>query len=231
MRGYLNQVLEYLPDRLAEPPWKGRCRMEGLDGVLRARQNGRPVILAFFHFSAYRLARIWLRSAGVPAAALLGGKAESRAKVDRLSDQLSPFPEVPTVFYQDQLREVNAFLAGRNTLLIALDAAAGKQMNVPVCAGWIHHMATGAVRLAIRHRAELIPIAVIDEGRWRYHVILGHPVPAEYLAADGDCVRAGKHLLDELLPHFRNHTELCTDRFARFFQPAPPIVLEGKLSG
>src|SRR5664279_3417260 len=39
MRGFLNQLLEHLPDRLAEPKWMNRCHITGLDHVLQARQK------------------------------------------------------------------------------------------------------------------------------------------------------------------------------------------------
>jgi lauroyl/myristoyl acyltransferase len=222
MNDYLNRMLEHLPERLAEPKWMNRCRIEGLDHVLRARQNGRPVVLAFTHFSAYRLSRFWLRAAGVPAATLIAGRAENRTKWERLEDGCCPFPEIPTTFYLDQLREASEFLAAGNSLLMAIDHAAGKQMNVPAGEGWTFQMATGAVRLAIRHRAELIPCVVIDEGRWRFHIKLGRPVPAEYLAAEADWIQAGKHLLNEMLPHFRNHPRQCSKLLFKYFQPAPP---------
>jgi lauroyl/myristoyl acyltransferase len=228
MKRYWNQVLEYLPDRLAQPKWLDRCRLEGLDPVLRARQNGRPVVLAFAHFSAYRLSRFWLRAAGIPAATLMAGRAESRTAWERLGDGSSPFPEMPTAFYLDQLREAGGFLAAGNLLLVALDHAAGKQMKVPAGEGWTFQMATGAVRLAVRHRAELIPCVVIDEGHWRFQVKLGRPVPAEYLTAEADWIHAGKHLLHEMLPHFRNHPDQCLD-FINNFQRSPPA--DGKSSG
>ena len=226
MKGYLNRVLEYFPERLAEPKWMSRCRIVGLEHVHSARQNGRPVVLAFSHFGAYRMSRFWLRAAGVPAATLLGGKAEDRAtwkrlEVERLEDRLSPFPEIPTTFHLDQLRETNEFLAAGNALLIAIDNDLGKQMNVPVCEGWTFQMAAGAVRLAIRHRAELIPCVVIDEGRWRFRIELGQPVPAEYLNAEADWVHAGKHLLDEMVPHFQNHPKQCSNLLIKCFQPSP----------
>jgi lauroyl/myristoyl acyltransferase len=223
MKGYLNRILEYLPERLAETKWMNRCRIEGLEHVLRARQNGHPVVLAFSHFGAYRMSRFWLRAAGVPVATLIIGKAEYRSKLERLEDGFCPFPEIPTVFYLDQLREATEFLAAGNSLLIAIDNEAGKQMNVPVCEGWTFQMATGAVRLAIRHRAELISCAVIDEGRWRFRIELGRPVPVEYLTAEVDWVHAGKHLLDELLPHFRNHPKQCSNQLIKNFQPATPM--------
>jgi hypothetical protein len=221
---YLNQMLEYVPERLAEPKWMSRCRIEGLDPVLRARQDKRPVVLAFVHSSAYRLSRFWLRAAGVPAASLIAGKAENRPNLDRLGDGFSPFPEIPNAFYLDQLREANEFLAAGNALLVAIDAGAVKRVDLPVGEGWTFQMAAGAVRLAIRHRAELIPLVLIDEGHWHYHIKLGRPVPPEYLTAEADWTQAGKHLLDEMLPHFRQHPQQFSKLMAVKFQPpaSPP---------
>ena len=220
MKEYLNHVLEFLPERLAEPKWMNRCRIEGLDRVVQARQNGRPVVLAFSHFAAYRMSGFLLRAVGIPAATLINGKTGDRAKVEQLADRLSPFSEFPCIFYLDQLRKVNEFLAAGNVLLIAVDAVAGKHMDVPVGAGWTFQMATGAVRLAVRHEAVLIPCTVLEEGRWRFQVKLGEPVPAEYLAANDDYERAGKHLLEAMLPDFRSQPENCSDHLIGYFRPA-----------
>ncbi len=229
MKGYLNRMLEYLPDRLAEPEWMELCHVAGLEPVLQARQNRRSVVLAFPHFGAYRLAKSWLRSAGLPVATMHGGKAESRSKLERLEDAFSPLPGIPTVFYSDQLREVNEFLAAGNLLLIAIDHENGRQMTVPVCDGWTFQMATGAVRLAVRHRAELIPCVVIDGGRWHFQIKLGRPGPPECLADGIGWTHAGKHLLDEMLPHFRSHPRHCSHQFIKRFRP--PLDAPGDATG
>jgi lauroyl/myristoyl acyltransferase len=231
MKGYLNQILEYLPERLAEPKWMSGCRIAGLDRLRQARQNGRPVVLAFRHFGPYFLLRPWLRAAGFPVAVLVGGKPEDRSRLRRREDRVSPFPGVPTVFHLDQLRAADKFLAAGNSLLVAIDYVAGKQMDVPAGDGRTFRMATGAMRLAIRHRAELIPCSIIDEGRWRFQIELGRPVPAECLATETDMVPAGKHLLNELLPHFRNHSGQCSNQLIRCSQLSPPVLLDGKSSG
>ena len=223
-RGYMNHMLDYFPERLAETKWMSRCRIVGLDHVHLARQNGRPVVLAFCHFGPFFLLRSWLRAAEFPVAAIVNGKAESRSRLRRLEDRVSPFPKIPIAFHLDQLREANEFLAAGNSLLVAIDNVTGKQMNVPVCDGWIFQMATGAVRLAIRHQAELIPCVAIDEGRWRFRIELGRPVPAEYLAAEADWGHAGKHLLNEMLPHFQNHPKQCSNQLIKCFQPSLPAA-------
>jgi lauroyl/myristoyl acyltransferase len=81
-------------------------------------------------------------------------------------------------------------------------------------------MATGALRLAARQRAAVFPCNIIDEGRWRFSVELGRPVPEKFLADTPDFVAAGKHLLDEMLPCFRAHPEQCSQMVFDSFQPA-----------
>lgn len=210
MNAYLNHVPDFFPDRLATDKWKGRCRIEGIGHLRLARQNGRPVILAFCHFGPYYLLRSWLRAAGFPTAFLVGGKARHRSALRRFKDRLSIFPEIPVAFHRDTLRNTAEFLAAGNPLLVAIDNEAGKQSEVPFCDGWTFQMAAGAVRLAVRHQAELIPCTIIDEGRWRFRIELGRPVPKEFLTAEAGWICAGKHLLDEMIPHFQAHPEQHT---------------------
>jgi len=217
--GYLNEILEYFPERLAEPKWAKRCRINGLDYLQQARQSRRPVVLAFCHFGPFFLLRTWLRAAGFPVAALVGGKRASRARLRRQKDRVSLLSEIPMAFHLDQLRAADEFLDAGQVLMVAVDTVIGRQTSVPAGEGWTFQMATGAMRLAMRHGAELMPGIIIDEGRWRFRIELGRPVPAEYLAAEDNLVAAGKHLLDEWLPCFQNHPELCLNQLIQCFRP------------
>lgn len=216
---HLNQILDYFPDRLAGPKWKGRCRIEGLGHLQAAQQKQRPVILAFFHFGPYILLRAWLRAAGFPAIVWLNGKSTRRLHIRRLMDRYSPWPEIPPVLYEDGWSEAIKHLRAGHPLLMALDVQRGKQIELPLCEGWTFQMASGAVRLAINNDAELIPCNLTDEGGWRYRLRLGKPVPPEYLASEKDWFRAGKHLLDEMLPDFHAHPEQCLPSFVRSLKP------------
>jgi hypothetical protein len=215
---YLNRTLELIPDRLASAKWAGRCRIDGLQHLQAARDGGRPVVLAFCHFGPFYLLRCWLRAAGFPVATFIAGRPETRSVSRRLANEKAPFPETPPVWYPTQLREVKEFLAAGNLLLIALDTPTGKLLRVPVEPGWTFRMATGGMRMAIRHRAELIPCCIIDEGRWRFRIELGRPVPRELLADETSLARAGKHLLDELLPRFRACPTQCTRHVSDSFE-------------
>ncbi len=212
MNSYLNRLLDFFPERLATVKWKNHCRIEGLVYWERAKQNGRPVVLAFCHWSSYFLLRAWLRAAGMPLAAIEGGESKNRSRFKKFRDRMRLLPGIPNTFQLDQLREASGFLAAGNALMVALDHAAGKQMAVPFCAGWNFQMAAGAVRLAARHQAELIPACIIDEGGWRFRIELGRPVPGELLNAETDWIRAGKLLMEEMIPHFQSHPEQCSSK-------------------
>jgi len=212
---YLNGTVEYFPDRLAGSKWKANCQFEGLAHLQEAQRNGRPVVLAYCHFGPYYLVHFWLRTMGLPVVQLVGGSSAMRTHLARRQDRFFPLPEVPVAMYLDQLRELAEFLAEGNLLYMAIDTPTGKQMIVPFCDGWDFQMATGAIRLAIRHQAELIPCSITDEGSWRYRITLGRPVPREHLTAKADWSCAGKHLLGEMLPLFQARPDQCRDAMTR----------------
>ena len=209
MNDYMNQVLEFFPDRLSGEKWAQNCRAEGLERLQSGLCNKRPTVIAFCHFGPYELIRLWLRAKGIPAATLRAGKAESRRFLMRLKDTFSPFPEVPIAVYGDQLRAIDESIAAGNPLLVAIDAPANKQIDVPFCEGWAFQMAAGAVRLARHYNADLLPCSIIDEGRWRFCIRLGEPVPRELLLSKNDWKPAGKRLMDQMIPIFRTRPEQC----------------------
>jgi hypothetical protein len=226
---YLNRTLQYLPEQLSSAKWRDCCRIVGLEHLQEARRDGRPVVLAFCHFNAYYLLESWLHAAGFPVATLVGATAKSNSRFRRLNDQISPLVGNPIMFFQDQLRQASEFLAAGKSLLIAIDGNPGKQMSVPVCEGWVFQMATGAIRLARRHQAELIPCSILDEGGWQFRIELGRPVPRECLTAEADGISAGKHLLKEMSVHFQACPEACATGLVRRFrrlngEPAPVRV-------
>ena len=219
---FLNAVLEFFPDQLGTPKWRNRLQIDGLQYLETARQQKRPVILAFCHFGPYFLLRYWLRAVGFCAATIVKGDVQIRRPDRLLKDRVSPFPEIPTAFHRDdQLRQAVEFLAAGNVLLSAVDALVGKKIAIPADESWRFWMSTGAIRMAMRQRAELIPCTIIDEGDWHFRICLGPPVPAALLAS-GDPLLAGKHLFDAMLPHWREHPEHCAKEFLREFQRVDP---------
>ena len=207
---YMNCALSNFPERLAAPEWLNRCSFSGLDELLEVQRRGQPAVLAVFHFGPAYLLRFWLRAAGIQAATLVGGEASERTYMHRLRDRVRLFPEIPTVFYRLQFRNVCEFLAAGNVLVIAVDCDAADCIEVPVDARHSFRMSAGAIRLAAEQGAHLFPCTIIDEGQWRFRVQLGRPVPEDLRSAAPDFTSAGKHLLEEMLPCLREHPEQCT---------------------
>jgi lauroyl/myristoyl acyltransferase len=224
---YLNGTLSFFPERLAAPEWLKNCSFSGLDPLLEAQARKQPVVIAICHFGPNYLLRIWLRAAGVRAATMIGGQAAERSYLHRLKDSAGGFPNFPSVFYSHQLREVKNFLADGNVLIIAVDTGSGNQIEVPLEAGFRFPMATGALRLAAHEQALLFPCTIVDQGRWRFSIALGRPVPGNFLLGARDFCSAGKHLLDEMLPCFRAHPEQCSKMLLGNFQIAPPNNAKG----
>jgi len=213
-KNYLNTTLEFFPEKLGTPKWRGRLQILGVECLESARREKRPVILAFCHFGPYFLMRCWLRAAGFPAATLVEGQSQNRSLMKQLQDRVSPFPEIPIAFHrQDQLREAVAFVTAGNPLLVAIDILNGKQVNVPLDDHCQFGMASGAIRMAMRNGAELIPCSIIEIGAWRFQIQLGPPAPL----ASGDPILIGKHLLDAMLPVLRRYPEQCTERLVKQF--------------
>ena len=204
---YLNYLLKSFPDRLADPAWLGRCRVEGAEHVESARQAGRPVVLAFFHFGPIYTIRQWVRAHGLPAAAFVFGAQEARGGLSRFRDRRSPFPGVPINFYPRQLRAMTEFLAAGNILLIAVDTAAGRHTTADVNGTWSLDLNTGPARLANRTGADLILVSIINEGPWRFRLKFSPPIPGAELRTEPEQAAANRRMLAAMLPDFKAHPD------------------------
>ena len=174
---HMNNLLQFLPDRLCAPRWRKRCQIIGLDHLVRARKDGKPVMLAFGHFGPFKLTPFWLRANGIPITALHAGTVQSRSPFMRHNDRHLPFPNVPNVLYGDQLRELVRIFRTGGASLLAIDNPVGRLIDVPVGEGRVYRMATGSLRMAAEHGAELIPCNIIHTGPWRFRIELANRCP------------------------------------------------------
>jgi lauroyl/myristoyl acyltransferase len=227
---YFNRIIELIPGSLARPKWQARCPIDGIEPVRQALAEKRRVLLTFPHFSLYWEIRNWLRGAGLPVAFYAGADSTARPEVRRQKDRWALFPEVPTVFNSDQLPDAIKFVRTGKPLLIAMDGERGRQLDIPVCDGWIFQAATGPLRIASRHDALLFPCVMVVEGLWRYRIKIGPPVPGDLLA-EGKEREAAQHLLKEVLPDIKRYPDQCRSRFLERFKPsAPSSILISKAS-
>src|SRR5205814_3663692 len=66
-------------------------------------------------------------------------------------------------------------------------------------AGGRLNMSVGGFRIARHTGAAVIPVVVTDDGRWRFRVHVGEPVP-DVLIESGDDQAAASHVARELMP-------------------------------
>ena len=215
---YFNRVLEFFPDQLSSPKWRDRVEFDGLEHLASARKIKKPHRAGVLPFRpVLSPAPLAARRRFPPPPWWEAGREIVRAK--RLADAVSPFPQIPTAFHrEDQLREARWVLPLGNPLLIALDVETGKQLEVPFDDQWHIRVASGPIRLAIHHEAELLPCSITDQGRWRFRIKLSPPVPQEFLRA-GQEAPAVKRIIETLLPEIRAHPEQCAPRVLNLFQP------------
>jgi KDO2-lipid IV(A) lauroyltransferase len=228
VRVNLARLIWLWPDRLQTARWRKRCRCTGLEQLERVRAGGRPVVLAMLHFGPAPVLRYWMRAQGLPVAALANRPptwgAPYRAYIDRLSDRLSGLAGVAHVFNLTQLKSMCRFLEGGQMLLVAVDGREGSQRQVPgTDYGFV--IAPGAIRLAARRQAAVVPCLIRAEPAWGVTIQLGDPVPQEWVAEKAWHDAACTHLLRVFRSMLRDEPEQCSSALLSHFQAAAPSRL------
>jgi lauroyl/myristoyl acyltransferase len=210
------------PDRLHTARWQRRCRCTGLEQFEQLRARGRPVVVAVLHFGPAPVLRYWMRARGLPVAALAtrppSWGAPYRATVDRLSDKVSGLAGVAHVFNLSQLKSMYYFLDAPRLLYMAVDGGEGRQWSVPGD-DFSLLLAPGALRVAARSHAAVIPCLIRADGPLRLAIHFGRPVPDEWVGDPGQHPAACAHLLREFRPVLQAQPEQCTARLLSRFGP------------
>jgi lauroyl/myristoyl acyltransferase len=221
----LARLIWLWPDRLQTTRWQKGCRCTGLEQLERLRAEGRPVVLAMLHFGPVPVLRYWMRAQGLPVASLATRPptwgAPFRAYLDRLSDQASGLMGVAHVFNTTQLKSMCRFLEGGQMLLIAVDGEAGRQQQVPgTDYGFI--MAPGAIRLAARRQAVVVPCLIRAEPAWGVTIQVGDPVPQEWVAQKAWHAASCAHLLRAFRSMIHDEPEQCSSELLSHFRAVVP---------
>jgi lauroyl/myristoyl acyltransferase len=221
----LAKLLCLWPDRLGEPPWHNQCRCTGMDQFEETWARGRPVVLAVLHFGPLAVLRFWMRARGLPIAALMWRKSKHRPLyrryLDRICDHVGGVPGLRHVFGLDELREVSRFLQPGRLLIVTVEANDAKHVLVK---GDDFHfrMATGALRLAARADAHVVPCLIRADQSLGFTIHFGKPVPAAWVGDKCQYGAACNHLLHEFLPVLRDQPEQSGYELLGCFQTAAP---------
>ncbi len=212
----LTKLLILWPDRLETDRWRPRFRSTGFEQLERLVAEGRPVVLTLMHFGPHALLRYWLRARGVAVGALVGKQLALRPVyrdyLDGLSDGASGLGNTPHLFDLGQLRQAVRFLQSQGLLMVALDAAQGRDV-------WVEgddyalRLRTGAIRLATAANAILVPCFAFSHRAFGMTLHLGLPVSAE-----GNTQEICANLMHQFIPVLRAHPEHCEGQLLKSFR-------------
>jgi len=190
-------------DRLSAPAWASRLTVSGTPPHRLPEWGKRPVVVVFMHTGGFGLLRYWLRAQGTPTASLIRGLPEIVTTyaqgIREAGDNLYGLSNLPHTFGDiHSLRHAIRFLRPGRALTMALEGGpltknrVGYEIN-----GNFLHLEDGAVRIAQRTDAILLPVSVHRRGPCRFEFRFGSPVP-DHLVRDGESHAAMKHLVREL---------------------------------
>ncbi|MEO6871340.1 MAG: hypothetical protein ABI233_03865 [Chthoniobacterales bacterium] len=208
--GFAHARLTYLwPDRLTQPRWLERCRLEANYDLQKLLRADRPIIFVSLHFGSFRTLPYWLRAHGIPVTTLVGRPVSPQsAWIDRHSAPA----DVPVLMWVNEMREIRRSLTGDRRLLILVDVGRGKLVPVPFD-NQTFWMATGAVRMAASAGALLVPCLNVEiKGMWSFVIHFGAPVPDEYLQGTPNLQAAASHIFHEMLPVLEKYPAQCRYR-------------------
>jgi lauroyl/myristoyl acyltransferase len=226
----LTRCLEAWPDRLHEPRWQKRCRLDGFERFERIWGTGRAVVLVGLHFGPVTVFYHWLRARGVPAAALvsrnLRGPLTYRRCLGRRADRIHCIEAVPRAFELGQLNEAVEFLCSPGVLINLADGGQGRELLIQ---GEEYNLSLspGAFRLAALARAAVIPCLTSADPGMGFTIHLGEPVPDDYVTDRRRHEAACAWLLHSFSAVLRKYPEQCSSELLHQFQRRPQIGPEG----
>ena len=224
-------------DRWDRPPWSGRMVVEtGPDVGAISRE--RPIIVVTLHTGAHIAIGAWLGQMGLGVGSVIADirlwKQTQAWRVRMRTDKRWRGFENSEAFLRGDTRSMVRYLVPGNCLLLQADHHRGRVIEGDWGNGRLQ-MSSGAFRIARLAGAAVIPVVVMDDGRWRFRVHVGSPVP-QHLIDTGDDGAAATHVARELMPIVAKHpTEAMVTLVRSTLPPAeiserPPLEAAAQTS-
>jgi hypothetical protein len=201
------------PEQLREPRWSRRCQFIGVERLEAILAERRPVVLATFHYGNLPELYHWVRSRGIGVAFLasrdLGAVPTYRSRLDSLADRANGLEGVPRLIGIGHLHLWGAreFLAVPNRVLaIAIEGRTKRDISVHG-SGYTLRMAPGALRLAARARAVVIPCLISAHNFFRSTIRFGEPLPDDLVGCNDRHLLGCEYILREVGPWISTQPE------------------------
>jgi hypothetical protein len=207
------RFLRFWPEKLAQPRWRRRCQFIGLERLEAILAEGRPVVLATLHYGNLTELYHWIRSRRIGMAFLIsqdpGSVPAYRNELDLLADRANGLEGVPRLIGIDHLHlwKVWGFLALPNRVLAVAMEGDAKRHIVVRGPGYTLRMAPGALRIAARAHAVVIPCLISASKYLRSTIRFGEPLPDDVIACHDRHPLACEHILRELGPWIATQPE------------------------
>jgi lauroyl/myristoyl acyltransferase len=180
--------------------WTSRISVDGLDR-LDALGDQRPIIVMTLHTGGMIVLGGWLMLRGLGIGSVIidrerwlspeGVKARSDPRWQKYADRSS-------AFLAGDARQMVRHMQPGKAFVLQADHLLGRTADATWPGGKMK-MAVGGLRIARMTGAVVIPIVVMDDGRWRYRIHIGTALSDE-LVQGGDDDAAASEIARQLMP-------------------------------
>jgi hypothetical protein len=185
-------------DRWEAMNWGRRFTAVGADGLDELFKT-KPVVMMTLHTGGFIALGGWLGQYGVGiGSVIVDRRVWARTEQARSDPRWADRWGDSAAFLRGDARSMVRYLAPGRCLLLPADHPRGHSVEGEWAGGRLT-LSSGGFRIARLAGATVVPAVVMDDGRWRYRVHVGHAVPQELIDA-GDEQAAASHVARELMP-------------------------------
>ena len=188
-------------DRWDRGAWKSRIVAEGAEIFDQAVEQ-KPVVVVTLHTGGLVALGGWIMQRRIGIGSVVIDQklwpAIRSGEIDKRWQKYRERFSGSAAFLPGDARAMIRYLKPGRCLFLPADHQIGRTVEGSWDSGRLV-LSRGAFSIARHAGATVIPILVTDDGRWRYRIHVGQPVPQE-LIDRGDETAAASHVARELMP-------------------------------
>ena len=209
-------------DRWDRSPWKQRLVAEGAENFDKIAAE-QPIVVLTLHTGGIVALGGWIMQRGIGiGSVVIDQRAWPAIRSGDISKRWGKFGD-SAAFLPGDTRAMIRYLKPGRCLFLPADHPLGRSVEGTWDGGRLV-LSRGAFRIARLTGATVIPIVVMDDGRWRFRIHVGQPVPQAFIDS-GDETAAASHVARELMPiAARRPKEAMVTLVAATLPPAEPAT-------